>query len=131
MISVIQKLGPHYSLARWLLCSTGLIRYLYPTDIELRQLANIPKDKSKTKKNNKLHSNGKNTVDTFHIPRSLDVKLETAKVTNLDIIHLRYYVEYQWLVDFSVYAAIVYTATEVNIKFKYVMSSIHIVKRIR
>ncbi|XP_018575628.1 transmembrane protein 161B isoform X2 [Anoplophora glabripennis] len=113
MISIIQKLGPHYSLARWLLCSTGLIRYLYPTDNELRQLANIPKEKSKTKKSNKLQSNGKNNVETFHFPRSLDVKLETAKVTNLDIIHLRFYLEYQWLVDFSIYAAIVYTATEV------------------
>ncbi|KAG8321719.1 hypothetical protein J6590_041170 [Homalodisca vitripennis] len=23
MVSVIQKLGPHYSFSRWLLCSTG------------------------------------------------------------------------------------------------------------
>lgn len=118
MISVIQKLGPHYSLGRWFLCSTGLIRYLYPTDNELRQLANIPKDKSKTKKTNKLQNNGKSSVDTFHIPRSLDVKLETAKVTNLDIIHLRYYMEYQWLLDFSIYAAIVYVTTEVNMNSK-------------
>ncbi|KAJ8919090.1 hypothetical protein NQ315_012075 [Exocentrus adspersus] len=113
LISVIQKLGPHYSFARWLLCSTGLIRYLYPTNSELRLLANIPKDKTKVKRNNKLQSNGKDSADTFHIPRSLDVQLETSKITNLDIIHLRYYLEYQWLVDFSVYAAIVYILTEI------------------
>ncbi|KAJ8958223.1 hypothetical protein NQ318_017364 [Aromia moschata] len=113
MISVIQKLGPHFSFARWLLCSTGLIRYLYPTDSELRHLANIPKDKSKSKKNTKTQTNGKNSSDTFHIPRSLDVKLETAKVTKLDVIHLRYYTEYQWLVDFSLYALLVYIATEI------------------
>lgn len=113
MISIIQKLGPHFSFARWLLCSTGLIRYLYPTNDELRLLANIPKDKSKGKKGNKGVQNGKNTADTFHIERSLDVQLETAKVTHLDVIHLRYYTEYQWLVDFSVYAAIVYIITEV------------------
>lgn len=112
MISVIQKLGPHYSLARWLLCSTGLIRYLYPTDSELKQLANIPKDKNKSKKGSKNVSNGK-TADTFHIPRNLDVQLETAKVTRLDVIHLRYYTEYQWLVDFTLYTVIVYVLTEV------------------
>lgn len=39
MVSVIQKLSPHYSFAKWLLCSTGLIRYLYPTDGELKNLA--------------------------------------------------------------------------------------------
>ncbi|KAJ8942676.1 hypothetical protein NQ314_009998, partial [Rhamnusium bicolor] len=89
-----------------------LIRYLYPTDSELRQLANIPKDKSKPKKNVKTQANGRTTSDTFLIPRSLDIRLETAKVTNLDIIHLRYYTEYQWLVDFSIYAAIVYVVTE-------------------
>nr|XP_023013091.1 transmembrane protein 161B [Leptinotarsa decemlineata] len=112
MISVIQKLGPHFSLARWFLCSTGLVRYLYPTDSELRQLANIPKDKSKGKKNSKTQANGKSTVETFHIPRSLDIKLDNVKITSLDVIHLRYYLEYQWLVDFSVYALIVYVTTE-------------------
>lgn len=114
MISVIQKLGPHFSIARWLLCSTGLIRYLYPSDSELRQLANI---KSKPKKNAKPQANGKPSTETFHIPRSLDIKLDTAKVTSLDVIHLRYYTEYQWLIDFALYSALVYVLTEV--KFSY------------
>lgn len=39
MVSVIQKLSPHFSLAKWLLCSTGLTRYLHPTDNELKTLA--------------------------------------------------------------------------------------------
>lgn len=113
MISVIQKLGPHYSLARWLLCSTGLRRYLYPTNEELRQLANIPKEKSKSKKNVKTQQNGKPSGDTFHIPRSLDVELKTTKVTNLDIMYLHFYSDYQWLVDFAMYSGIVYVITEV------------------
>lgn len=114
MISVIQKLGKHYSLGRWLLCSTGLVRYLYPTDAELRQLANVPKDKSKAKKGSKTYSsnNGVQKPETFHIPRSLDVQLETAKVTAFDVVHLKYYSDYQWLMDFVVYSAIVYTITE-------------------
>ncbi|KAK9881000.1 hypothetical protein WA026_014343 [Henosepilachna vigintioctopunctata] len=112
MISVIQKLGPHFSLGRWLLCSTGLIRYLYPTNGELKQLANIKKEKPKARKN-RFSSNGINSTDTFHIPRNLDVQLETAKVTSLDIRHLRYFLEYQWLVDFALYALVVYVVTEV------------------
>lgn len=110
MISVIQKLGKHYSFGRWLLCSTGLIRYLYPTDAELRQIANVPKDKGKPKKTNK--TNGVQKPETFHIPRNIDVQLETAKVTTLDVIHLKYYSDYQWLMDFVVYSAIVYILTE-------------------
>lgn len=113
MISVIQKLGKHYSFGRWLLCSTGLIRYLYPTDAELRQLANVPKDKGKPKKGGKNSSNGVQKPETFHIPRNLDVQLETAKVTAFDVIHLKYYTDYQWLMDFVVYSAIVYTISEV------------------
>lgn len=112
MISVIQKLGPHYSFARWILCSTGLIRYLYPTDNELRQLANIPKDKLKSKKGGKHQMNG-HQPETFHVPRNLNIQLETAKVTRLDVVHLRYYSEYQWLLDFALYAAIVYIITEI------------------
>lgn len=112
MISVIQKLGPHFSLGRWLLCSTGLIRYLYPTDSELKQLANIKKEKPKARKS-KTQNNGKVYGDTFHIPRNLDVQLETAKVSRLDVVHLRYFTEYQWLVDFAFYTLIVYAITEV------------------
>ncbi|XP_056639805.1 transmembrane protein 161B [Diorhabda sublineata] len=111
-ISVIQKVGPYFSFARWLLCSTGLVRYLYPTDSELKELANIPKEKSKNRKNAKIQTNGKTTTDTFHIPRSLDIKLDSVKITNLDVIHIRYYTEYQWLVDFSVYTFGVYVTTE-------------------
>ncbi|XP_049797684.1 transmembrane protein 161B [Schistocerca nitens] len=112
MVSVIQKLGPHYSLARWLLCSTGLIRFLYPTDDELRRAAGVPKDKPKSKKGGRHVENGR-AGDTFHVPRNLDIQLETAKVSSLDVVHLRYYSEYQWFVDFSLYAAIVYILTEV------------------
>lgn len=86
-----------------------LIRYLYPTDQQLKNIAGIPKEKPK--KNSK-HENGKKT-ETFQIRRSLDIKLETTKVSELDVIHLKYYTEFQWLLDFSIYAVITYTLTEV------------------
>ncbi|XP_069703419.1 transmembrane protein 161B [Periplaneta americana] len=112
MVSIIQKLGPHYSLARWILCSTGLVRYLYPTDEELRALAGVPKDKPKGKKGGRNVENGK-TAETFHIPRNLDIELETAPVTALDVVHLKFYPEYQWLFDFAVYSSVVYILTEI------------------
>ncbi|KRT80509.1 hypothetical protein AMK59_7311, partial [Oryctes borbonicus] len=114
MISVIQKLGPYFSFAKWMLCSQGLIRYLYPTDIELKQIANIPKDKQKSKRN-KSQQNGK--VETFHVPRNIDIKLKFTKVSILDVMHLRFYTEYQWLIDFSIYTIIVYSTTEIYHSF--------------
>lgn len=113
MVSVIQKIGVHFSFARYLLCKTGLIRYLYPTNSELRQLANVPKEKPKNKKGGKYIDNGKTNEETFHVPRNLDITLETAKVEPLDVVHLRYYTEYQWLLDFAMYSAGVYILTEV------------------
>ncbi|XP_014486820.1 PREDICTED: transmembrane protein 161B [Dinoponera quadriceps] len=109
MVSTIQKLSPHFSFARWILCSTGLTRYLYPTDQHLRALAGVPKEKPKKGK----HSENGKVGDVFHVPRNLDIKLESAKVTKYDIVHLKYYTEYQWLLDFSIYATIVYVLTEV------------------
>lgn len=138
MVSVIQKLSPHYSLAKWFLCSTGLIRYLHPTDTELKILAGtlihtsvtcrhfcinktsyilsgVPKTVQKPKKDNRNNKNHHqdDKSNTFHIPRNLDIQLETTKISPFDVVHLRYYTEYQWLVDFSLYAGIVYVLSEI------------------
>lgn len=50
---------------------------------------------------------------TFHVPRNLDIQLEMTKVTPIDVVNLRYYAEYQWLVDFSLYASIIYVISEI------------------
>uniref|UniRef100_W8ASG1 Transmembrane protein 161B n=2 Tax=Ceratitis capitata TaxID=7213 RepID=W8ASG1_CERCA len=114
-LSVIQKLSPHFSFAKWILCATGLYRYLHPTDDELRTLAGVPKEKH-TKggggKGNKGYD-ARNGTGQFHIPRNLEVQLETTPVVARDVVHLRYFTEYQWLVDFSAYAAVVYILSEV------------------
>lgn len=115
-LSVIQKLSPHFSFAKWLLCATGLYRYLHPSDDELRTLAGVPKEKH-TKgggggKGNKSYKT-LNGTGQFHIPRSLEVQLETTPVVARDVVNLRYFTEYQWLVDFSAYAAVVYTLSEI------------------
>lgn len=51
-----------------------LVRYLYPTDDELRLLAGVPKDKGKGKKGSRHIENGK-SCDTFHVPRNLDIQV--------------------------------------------------------
>lgn len=50
---------------------------------------------------------------TFHVPRSLDITLENAQVSHLDVVHLKYFTEFQWLLDFSIYASATYFLTEV------------------
>uniref|UniRef100_A0A1B0BZM8 Transmembrane protein 161B n=1 Tax=Glossina palpalis gambiensis TaxID=67801 RepID=A0A1B0BZM8_9MUSC len=115
MVSVIQKVNPHFSFAKWILCSTGLYRYLHPSDDILRAKAGIPKEKSsKGNHKNKYKQNGHVSASNgqFHIPRNIDIQLETVPVLTRDVVHLRYFAEYQWLVDFSVYAAIVYIISE-------------------
>lgn len=88
-----------------------LIRYLYPTNQELRNLVGFPKEKHKKGK----HTENGKLPDSFQIPRNLDITLETAPVTPLDIIHLKFYSDFQWLFDFSIYGILVYIMTEVLI----------------
>ena len=89
-----------------------LSRFLYPTDQQLRSLAGVPKEKPRKGK----HAENGRGVDTFHVPRNLEVVLESAEITELDVVHLKFYTEYQWLLDFSIYAGIVYILTEVSKK---------------
>lgn len=93
-----------------------MTRYLYPTDQQLRTLAGVPKEKPKKGK----HTENGKVGDVFHVPRNLDITLESAKITTLDVVHLKYYTEYQWLLDFSIYATAVYIMTEVgNYSFSF------------
>jgi hypothetical protein len=57
-----------------MLLSCRLVRYLYPTDEELRALAGVPRDKPKGKKSGRNVENGR-TAETFHIPRNLNIEV--------------------------------------------------------
>ena len=109
MASVLSKLSSHFSVASWILTSR-LVRYLHPTDEELRNLTAGGYSKNKARKNYKNHAGGKN--EPFSIPKSLDIQLEPAKVQAIDVILMRFYPEFQWLVDFSVCALFIYIPTE-------------------
>ncbi|KAF2367778.1 Transmembrane protein 161A/B [Trinorchestia longiramus] len=108
MCTVLSKVIPHWSPAQWLLCNTGLSYYLHPTDDQLRD----KKKTSSSKNNTKSSENTENGCFTV-LPKNLDVNLQKTSVTKLDVFQLRFFSDYQWLIDFSVCALIVYAATEV------------------
>ncbi|KAG9488025.1 hypothetical protein GDO78_007689 [Eleutherodactylus coqui] len=110
MASVLQKIIPHYSLARWLLCNGSLYWYQHPSEDELRTLAGKQQLKGKSKKDRKYNGHIENKPLT--IPKDIDLHLETKTVTEVDTLALHYFPEYQWLVDFTVAATIVYLITE-------------------
>jgi len=119
MATVLSRVGPHLSLARWLLTSSyaGLVRYIHPSDEELKQYAPAPlrdkKDKKKGRSGDKSGQAQSTSNGTFNVPRNIEIELEKAPVSLTDILQLRFYSEYQWLVDFSLYTLIVYVLTEV------------------
>lgn len=123
MFSFLQKLSPYYSFGRWIL-SHRLVRYLHPTDEELKQMAGISggggKGKGKRQDFKKMMNSAK--AEGFSVPRNLPIQLDTAKVEAADLVQLQYYAEYQWLMDFSLCAVIVYILTEIY----YTISQHHI-----
>ncbi|KAM4576121.1 transmembrane protein 161B isoform 2-T2 [Odontesthes bonariensis] len=108
MASVIQKIVPHYSFARWLLCSGSLRWYQHPTEDELRSL--VGKQKGQKRKDRKYNGHIDNKPLT--VPKDIDLQLETKYITEVDTLALHYFPEFQWLVDFTVAATAVYLITE-------------------
>lgn len=126
MFSFLQKLSHFYSFGRWLLANR-LVRYLHPTDEELRQLAGLSrgggdKDKGKGRRQDLRKMMGNAKQEGFSVPRSLPLQLDVARVEALDLLPLQYYAEYQWLMDFSFCALVVFVLTEVY----YSLSQHHI-----
>ncbi|XP_040273352.1 transmembrane protein 161A [Bufo bufo] len=106
--SVMQRVTPHYSLARWLLCNGSLFRYKHPTEDELRALSG--KQKPRAKKERRM--NGITDEKPLTVPRDIDLHLEATPINAVDALVLRYFVEYQWFIDFSLYSTILYLFTE-------------------
>ncbi|XP_045197951.2 transmembrane protein 161B-like [Mercenaria mercenaria] len=121
VFSFLQKLSSFYSFGRWLLAGR-LVRYLHPSDEELKKAAGIQsngnlKGKGKRHDTRKGANNKEVKEETFTIPRSTPISLDTTKVEAIDLIHLHYYEEYLWIVDFALSAVIVYTLTEIYYMF--------------
>ncbi|XP_048769365.1 transmembrane protein 161B-like isoform X2 [Ostrea edulis] len=114
IFSFLQKLSPYLSFGRWLLVGR-LVRYLHPSEEDLKRAAGTPSNyqgrgKGKRGDNKKNHKDS--TDNNFTIPRQIDIALDTARVEAVDLLQLRFYPDYQWLVDFSLSAGVVYFLTE-------------------
>uniref|UniRef100_A0A8D0EDW5 Transmembrane protein 161A n=1 Tax=Salvator merianae TaxID=96440 RepID=A0A8D0EDW5_SALMN len=106
--SVMQKMAPHWSFARWLLCNGSLHRYKHPSEEELLALAG--KQKPKGKRDRRL--NGVMEDKPSSVPRDINLQLESSPILAVDALVLCYFLEYQWYVDFAVYSTFVYLFTE-------------------
>ncbi|KAM4708923.1 transmembrane protein 161A [Discoglossus pictus] len=108
MASIMQRVSPHYSFGRWLLCNGSLFRYKHPTEDELRALAGKQKPKGKRER----RMNGVTDEKPLTVPRDIDLHLDTHPITTVDALVLRYFLEYQWFIDFALYSTLIYLFTE-------------------
>uniref|UniRef100_A0A8C3NCI6 Transmembrane protein 161A n=1 Tax=Geospiza parvula TaxID=87175 RepID=A0A8C3NCI6_GEOPR len=106
--SLMQKMAPHCSFARWLLCNGSLYRYKHPSDEELCALAGKQRPKSRRDR----RASGVAEDKPLSVPRDIELQLDTSPITAVDALVLRHFLEYQWFVDFSVYAGAVYAFSE-------------------
>ncbi|NWH85994.1 T161A protein, partial [Aegithalos caudatus] len=106
--SLMHRMAPHCSFARWLLCNGSLYRYKHPTDEELCALAGKQRPKGRRDR----RTNGVTEDKPLSVPRDIDLQLDTSPITAVDALVLRYFLEYQWFVDFAVYASAVYVFSE-------------------
>nr|XP_044998214.1 transmembrane protein 161A isoform X3 [Jaculus jaculus] len=106
--TLMHRLAPHCSFARWLLCNGSLFRYKHPSEEELRALAGKPKPKGRKER----WTNGLSEEKTLSVPRDAPFQLETCPLTAVDALVLRFFLEYQWFVDFAVYSSGIYLFTE-------------------
>ncbi|NWI73686.1 T161A protein, partial [Dryoscopus gambensis] len=94
--SLMQKMAPHRSFARWLLCNGSLYRYKHPSDEELCALAGKQRPKSRRDRS------------AWGPPRGCPQRGDASPHPPV----LRHFLEYQWFVDFAVYAGAVYAFSE-------------------
>ncbi|EHB16731.1 Transmembrane protein 161A, partial [Heterocephalus glaber] len=105
--TLMHRLAPHCSFARWLLCNGSLFRYKHPSEEELRALAGKQRPQGRRER----WANGLGEKPLL-VPRDAPFHLETCPLTPVDALVLRFFLEYQWFVDFAAYAAGVYLFTE-------------------
>uniref|UniRef100_A0A8C4RDE0 Transmembrane protein 161B n=1 Tax=Eptatretus burgeri TaxID=7764 RepID=A0A8C4RDE0_EPTBU len=81
--SLLQKVPPHHSFARWLLNNGRLVRYRHPSEEELYNLAGKQLPKGKAKKDKR--DNG-GVAKPLTIPKDLDFQLEHTPVSSVDTL---------------------------------------------
>ncbi|XP_072137358.1 transmembrane protein 161B isoform X2 [Mobula birostris] len=89
--------------------TTCLQWYQHPTEEQLQVLAG-KQQKAKSKRERKY--NGHIESKPLTVPKDINLHLEAKSITEMDTRVLHYFPEYQWLVDFTVCATVVYVITE-------------------
>lgn len=126
MATMLQKFSPYISLARWILCNEHLVRYLHPTDDELKALigknaAGTNKGKgrkatftdSRKRQTNAAAAGSNNDDKTFTVPCNIDIQLDKAMIEEIDLLPQFLYNDYRWLIDFSFCAAVINVLVEI------------------
>jgi len=120
MVSCMSKFSAHLSFGRWLLCRGGLARYVHPSDDELRRVAGVSASSaSRSGKNGKQRSDRRTagSDDQVTVSKSADIQLDMVPVRPPDLLPLRFYTDFQWLMDFAVCGVIIYSLTEAYYAF--------------
>ncbi|PNJ28288.1 transmembrane protein 161A isoform X2 [Pongo pygmaeus] len=82
--TLMHRLAPHCSFARWLLCNGSLFRYKHPSEEELRALAGKPRPRGRKER----WANGLNEEKPLSVPRDTPFQLETCPLTTVDALGL-------------------------------------------
>lgn len=108
-LSFFHKLSVRYSFARYIL-SNRLIRYLLPSNNELKKEAGLINTHTK----GKLKKDEKDLIkkQDFKIPKKLDFPLYAEPIRSNHLFHLPFYPEYQWVLDFALFSIFVYVLSE-------------------
>ena len=88
-------------------------RYLAPSEHDMRTAAGITTSSSKKSRKNDF----KKPHEPMTIPKNTPLALDTSPVRAIDVMPLYFYVEYQWLLDFSLCNVFVYGLTEAYYAF--------------
>ncbi|XP_025741424.1 transmembrane protein 161A isoform X3 [Callorhinus ursinus] len=86
--TLMHRLAPHCSFARWLLCNGSLFRYKHPTEEELRALEGKPRPRGRKER----WANGYSEEKPLSVPRDAPFQLETCPLTAVDALEAYYYV---------------------------------------
>ncbi|XP_045441817.1 transmembrane protein 161A isoform X2 [Pipistrellus kuhlii] len=82
--TLMHRLAPHCSFARWLLCNGSLFRYKHPSEEELRALAGKQRPRGRRER----WANGCGEEKTLCVPRDAPFQLETCPLTAVDALGL-------------------------------------------
>ncbi|XP_060038329.1 transmembrane protein 161A isoform X6 [Erinaceus europaeus] len=82
--TLLHRLAPHCSFARWLLCNGSLYRYKHPSEEELRALAAPQRPRGRRER----WANGCGEDRPLWVPRDAPFQLQTCPLTAVDALGL-------------------------------------------